>query len=258
LTDPALLDGPWDLALNDQGTTAQVFVANVISGTVTRLDLSIPAGSTPVVAGETQIASGYAWRPDPDALVVGPTGLAYDPSSGTLYVASTEDNAIFAIANAGTATSDQGMGQVVVQDNTHLHGPLGLLLAPNGNLIVSNGDAINADTNQPNEVDEFTTTGQFVGQFQVDNGNSGGAFGIALSTDNGEVRFAAVDDDTNSLDLWTFQQQQGPLAPRSSNQESGNQSPALALSFAALQQHKIDLVFSNPDPKLLGEAGPVG
>jgi DNA-binding beta-propeller fold protein YncE len=225
---------------------------------VTRLDLSIPAGGAPVVAGETQIASGYAWRPDPDALVVGPTGLAYDPTSGTLYVASTEDNAIYAIANAGTATSDQGMGQVVVQDNTHLHGPLGLILAPNGDLIVSNGDAINGDTNQPNELDEFTTAGQFVGQFQVDNGNSGGAFGIALSTDNGEVRFAAVDDDTNSLDLWTFQQQQGPIAPRGSGKEPGNQSPALALSFAALQQHKIDLVFSHPDPKLLGETGPVG
>ena len=260
LTDSALLNGPWDLALNDQGNQAQAFVANVLTGTVTRINLSIPAGSTPIVESETQVASGYAWHPDPNALEVGPTGLAYDPSSGTLYVASTADNAIFAIANAATAGSDQGMGQLVVQDNTHLHGPLGLILAPNGDLIVSNGDAVNADPNQPNELDEFTTTGQFVGQFQVDSGNGGAAFGIAVSTDSGEIRFAAVDDDTNTLDVWTFQQQPAPAppSPGGHSQGPGNQPPLLALSFVAFQQHKIDVVFSNPAPSLLGETGPVG
>jgi uncharacterized protein (TIGR03118 family) len=246
LTDSALLNGPWDLAFNDQGDQAQVFVANVLTGTVTRINLSIPAGSTPIVESETLIASGYGWYLDPNALVVGPTGLAYDASSGTLYVASTADNGIFAIANAGTAESDQGMGQLVVQDNTHLHGPLGLVLAPNGDLIVSNGDAVNADPNQPNELDEFTTTGQFVGQFQVDSGNGGAAFGIALSSDSGEIRFAAVDDDANALDVWTFQQQPPPPSPGGHSQGSGTRSPTLALSFAAVQQHKIDVVFSNP------------
>jgi uncharacterized protein (TIGR03118 family) len=245
LTDSSL-NGPWDLALNDQGNLAQVFVSNVLSGSVTRINLSIPAGSTPIVESETPIASGYASQTDPNALVVGPTGLAFDPSSGTLYVASTADNGIYAIANAGTAGSDQGMGQLVVQDNTHLHGPLGLALAPNGDLIVSNGDAINADPNQPNELDEFTTTGQFVGQFQVDNGNSGAAFGVAVSSDSGEIRFAAVDDNTNTLDLWTFQQQTQP-SPGGQSQRRENGSPALGLSLAALQQHKIDAVFSNPD-----------
>ena len=206
VTDSALLNGPWDLAVNDQGDLAQVFVSNVLSGTVTRINLSIPAGSTPIVESETLIASGYATQTDPNALVLGPTGLAYDPSSDTLYVASTADNGIYAIANAGTADSDQGMGPLVVQDNTHLHGPLGLVLAPNGDLIVSNGDAVNADPNQTNELDEFTTAGQFVGQFQLDSGNSGAAFGIAVSSDSGEIRFVAVDDDTNALDVWTFQQ----------------------------------------------------
>jgi hypothetical protein len=41
-------------------------------------------GGTPTVSGMTQIASGYVHRTDPAALVVGPTGLAFDPVSGTL------------------------------------------------------------------------------------------------------------------------------------------------------------------------------
>jgi hypothetical protein len=258
LSDSALLNGPWDLALNDQGNQAQVFVSNVVASTVTRINLSIPAGGTPIVESETQIASGYVWYPDPNALVVGPTGLAYDPSSDTLYVAATGDNAIFAIAKAGSAGSDQGMGQLVVQDKTHLHGPLGLVLAPNGDLIVTNGDAVNTDSNQPNELDEFTTTGQFVGQLQLDNGNGGAAFGMAVSLDSGEIRFAAVDDDTNTLNVWTFQQQPAPPSPGGHSQGPGSRSPLLALSLAAWQQHKVDLVFSNPDPSLLGATGPVG
>src|SRR5262249_28456287 len=36
------LDGPWDLTINDQGSTAQVFVSNVLSGTVTRIDVAVP------------------------------------------------------------------------------------------------------------------------------------------------------------------------------------------------------------------------
>src|ERR1700722_1242533 len=37
-TDPSLLDGPWDLAVVDNGATAHVFVSNVLTGTITRLD----------------------------------------------------------------------------------------------------------------------------------------------------------------------------------------------------------------------------
>jgi hypothetical protein len=44
-----------------------------------------------------------------------------------------------------------------------------------------------------------------VGQFQLDNGAPGAAFGIAVSNVNGQVRFAAADDNTNSLDVWTFE-----------------------------------------------------
>ena len=93
---------------------------------------------------------------------------------------------------------------MVYKDATHLHGPLGLVLAPNGDLIAANGDAVNPDANHPNELVEFTTNGKFVGQFQVDPGAPGGAFGVAVSEDDGVLHFAAVDDDANTVDIWTL------------------------------------------------------
>lgn len=206
LSSATLLDGPWDLTVNDHDEFAQVFVSNVLSGTVTRIDLFIPDAGKPQVLSETQIASGYAHRTDPNALVVGPTGLAFDPVRDILYVAATADNAIYAIPNAAIAQHDHGTGRLVVQNDPHLHGPLGLVLAPNGDLIASNGDAVNADPNHLNELVEFTPTGKFVAQFQLDPGPGGGAFGIALSTSGAQLRFAGVDDNTNSLNVWTFKQ----------------------------------------------------
>jgi DNA-binding beta-propeller fold protein YncE len=185
-------------------------VSNVLTGTVTRVMLTFKkSGVTDTL---TQIASGYTHTPDPNALEIGPTGLAYNAATDTLYVASTGDNEVFAIPHAST-TTDKGTGKVIDQDTTHLHGPLGLVIAPNGDLIVANGDAVNADPNQLNELVEFTPTGQFVTQFQLDTSSGGGAaFGIALATVNGEVRFAAVDDATNTVDVWTLEQGGSPAS----------------------------------------------
>jgi uncharacterized protein (TIGR03118 family) len=205
LTDSFLLDGPWDLAVNDKGTTAQVFVANVLNGTISRINLAIPRGADPVVLSETLIASGYTHRTDPAALVVGPTGLAFDPVSKMLFVASTGDNAIYQIAGALTSTGSQGKGTLIVQNDPHLHGPLGLVLAPNGDIIVSNGDAVSPG-GTPNDLVEFTRKGKFVAHFQVDPGNVGAAFGLALSTDTGVLRFAVVNDNTNSVTICTLGQ----------------------------------------------------
>ena len=104
----------------------------------------------------------------------------YVAKTDTLYVASTGDNAIFAISHAGKTTTDQGIGKLVYQDATHLHGPLGLALAPDGHFITSNGDVVNSDPTQPSELVEFTLKGKFVGQFSL-NPAQGGAFGVATS-----------------------------------------------------------------------------
>jgi hypothetical protein len=203
LSSKALLDGPWDLTIDDNGSTASVFVSNVLSGTVTRIDLSVPAsGNHIVVKNAVQIASGYAHRLDPASLVLGPAGLAYDDQHDVLYVASSLDNAIFAIPNAEHSKSDHGTGRLVVQDNTHLHGPLGLVLAPNGNLIVANADGVNADPNQPSEIAEFTTKGKFLAQISL-NTMAAAPFGIALQTSDDTITFAAVNDDTNQLEIFS-------------------------------------------------------
>jgi hypothetical protein len=41
--NPSLLDGPWDLTINDHGSHASIIVANALSGTVTRLDVDVPS-----------------------------------------------------------------------------------------------------------------------------------------------------------------------------------------------------------------------
>jgi len=202
LTDSKLINGPWDSAVFDRGGRVQLFVSNALSGGVTRFDLSAgPTGVT--VTKSLQIASGYSHRCDPAALVVGPTGLAYDSFRDILYVASTEDNAVYAVWGAGHATADNGPGAVIYTDNTHLHGPLGLVLAPNGDLIVSNADVINPDPNQPSELVEFTREGRFVKELSMDLAQ-GGSFGIGLVTAGDTIRLAAVDDNASTLTIWTL------------------------------------------------------
>jgi hypothetical protein len=198
-TDPRLLDGPWDMTIADSGRTAKVFISDVLSGTVSRFDLKLTARG-PQSQRAVQIASGYIHHGDPAAFEVGPTGLAFDARSNTLYVASTGDNAVYAIRGAGTTRADRGTGRIVYQDNAHLHGPLGMTLAPDGNLIAAQGDAVNSDPNQPSELVEFTTKGKFIGQFSIST-QQGGAFGVATSSTR--QQFAAVNDITNKVQIWT-------------------------------------------------------
>jgi hypothetical protein len=206
LTNSKLLDGPWDLTVDSDGPLETVFVSNVLNGTVTRLDFFVPSsnffGDKPFLLDETQIASGYTFRTDPAALVVGPTGLALDEKTDTLYVASTGDNAIYAIKNAEITGKKSGTGKLIFSD-PHLRGPLALAFAPNGNLLTANGDAVNADPMnlENSEIVEFTVTGKFVDEFQIAP-DAGGAFGLAVQTSGDNVTFAAVNDITNSLEIW--------------------------------------------------------
>jgi DNA-binding beta-propeller fold protein YncE len=166
LIDSTFLDSPWDLTIDDEGDFAHVFVSNVLSGTVSRMDLTVGSANVTVV-NKTQIATGYGHQPNAAALVLGPTGLAYDRRTDVLHVASTDDNEIFAIPNAGHATSSVSKGTVVFSD-PHLRGPLALVFAPNGDLLTANGDAVNADPTHPSEIVEFTKDGEFVTEFNVD------------------------------------------------------------------------------------------
>jgi len=197
------LDGPWDLTVFDMGNRAKVFVSNVLNGTVVRLDVMIDDDGIHLQKS-TRVASGYPFRGDPAALVVGPTGLAYDPQRDVLYVASTVDNAIFAVFGAGNTRHDGGKGVLIYADNAHLHGPLALALGPNGHLFTANGDAINGDPNHPSEITEFTPQGRFIAQLQMDPAQ-GGAFGLAFSQPRDDVvHFAAVDDNVPNITNWSL------------------------------------------------------
>lgn len=199
-TDPKLLDGPWDLTIDDHGSWARLFVSNVLNGTVTRLDLQIDAHGV-TVQHKVSIANGYTQMPNAAALILGPTGLAYDAKSDTLFVASTADNEVFAIHNAGTRSTATLRGQLVFA-GAQLRGPLALRLAPNGHLLAANGDAVNADVLHPSEIVEFTTRGEFVSEYNVD-AAQGGAFGLDTKK-HGPFNYAVIDDVTNSLTVSTL------------------------------------------------------
>ena len=201
------INGPWDMTADDQGSTATLFVSNVLNGTVAgspdtvdggtvvRIPLSIPGSGMPTVGPETVIGNGFPERTDPAALVVGPTGLGLG-SDGTLYVADSVDNSIVAIPDAGTRAG--ATNGATVSANGFLDDPLGLAIAPNGDILTANG----GDGN----LIETTPAGQQVAVKILDttpappgpNGN-GTLFGLAVVPDGSGVYF--VDDGTNTLDL---------------------------------------------------------
>jgi hypothetical protein len=201
----APVSGPWGMALFDRGNgNAQLFVSNVLTGVVSRVDLTYGEGGESVtINDQVTVASGFAHAADPAALEVGPSGAVFDPIRDILYVASEVDSAVYAIPNAATRNSSAGTGTLIYQDFTHLHGPLDLAMSPNGHLLVANSDGHNVDPNQPSELVEFTPGGQFLTQFSVDP-NNGGAFGIAIASIGwGAIRVAAVDDNQNTLTMFT-------------------------------------------------------
>ena len=137
----------------------------------------------------TVIGSGFPEKTDPDALVIGPTGLALD-HDGTLYVADTLSNRIAEIDHADNRKTSAGMGMTVSQ-NGALNGPLGLAMAPNGDILAANG----GDGN----LVETTPHGSQVATKMVEAAGAGALFGLTVARNENGVYF--VDDATNALNL---------------------------------------------------------
>jgi hypothetical protein len=198
------IDGPWDMTALDQGGTAELFVTNVLGGiighhkspdggTVQRLVITSRPYQTPYVLSSTRIGSGFPARTDPAALVLGPTGDGLS-SNGTLYVADTLGNRIAAIHNAVYRYSDDGPGKTVSKGGA-LNADLGLVVAPNGDILTVNG----GDGNMV----ETTPYGKQVAVVTVDN-NSGGAgdlFGLAVKPYADAVYFVDDFGSDNNLQL---------------------------------------------------------
>ncbi len=126
------------------------------------------------------------------------------------------------------------------------------MLAPNGDLITSNGDAVNPDPTQNSELVEFTPGGHFVGEFQVD-ATAGSAFGLAVTDVGGVLRLAAVDDNTNSLDVWTFNtrgrsaKSADAFALGAAQPSDGNAAAVDQLFLAIQEEDFYSALFSQPD-----------
>lgn len=201
------LDGPWDETVQDNGTSAILFVTNTLfgitrssssskpvdQGDVVRLTLSESATAPPTVTGETQVANGFPERPDASAFIKGPTGVALG-SGGTLYVANNLSNEIDAIPDALTRTTSAGTGTVLSQGG-QLANPLGLAVAPGGDLLVANA------TN--GKIVELTQSGKQVGEYYAiqdvgqDPPGNGDLFQVAVNQAGNGVLY--VNDGTNTL-----------------------------------------------------------
>jgi hypothetical protein len=201
------INGPWDASAVDSGDRAVLFVTNVLNGTVAangktvhrgtvvRIGLRIQNGRTPVVTSTQVIASGFTEHTDPNALVVGPTGVGL-ASSGTLYVADSSDNRIAAVPNALTRTTVLARGGKTVAKGGKLNDPLGLAIAPNGDVVTMNGGDGNAIETTPSGRTAATKT-------LVANGG-GDLFGLAIAPAASGIYFvndASSGPAANSLQI---------------------------------------------------------
>jgi hypothetical protein len=200
------INGPWDMTADDNGSSAVLFISNALNGTVSRINLTgLPNSINAFSVGA--IAFGYPHSADPTVFLIGPTGLAYDKGSDTLFVASTFDNAIYKLVHAEQISPGAPVYLgTLFRDTVHMHGPLGLALTTNGRLITANGDAVSpaVPPELNSEILEYTTSGAFVGKLSVDP-VVGAAFGLAIAppSANNTVNFAFVNDGLNTLDLLT-------------------------------------------------------
>lgn len=201
------INGPWDLTALDAGQHAVVFVTNVLNGTVAakgkdvdrgtvvRIDLQIAPGRAPRLKSERVIATGLREHTDPNALVVGPTGVALG-RDGALYVADTARNRIAVIPDALIRMTAVRDGGVTVSAGGQLAAPLGMTIAPGGDVLTVNA----ADGN----IVETNPSGRQVAHKTLVANGAGDLFGVAVTPDRSGVYF--VNDATsgsaaNSLEL---------------------------------------------------------
>jgi DNA-binding beta-propeller fold protein YncE len=201
----SLINGPWDMTAWDAGSSADLFVTNVLNGTVaaggkvvpggtvTRLSLAITPGSAPALQSITVIGSGFPERTDPAALVIGPTGVALDAKASILYVADSLSNRIAAIPNPLFRDTSAGIGATLSQAGS-LNDPLGLTVGAAGNVLAANGDNGFLVVISPN--------GEQTAKILLDGiGNppgSGALFGLIQVRGSG---IYYVDDASNTLNL---------------------------------------------------------
>ena len=138
------------------------------------------------------IGTDYPWRANKAALVLAPTGVALG-DNGTLYVGDTESNTISAITHAITRTGAAAASATTISSGGSLNAPLGMMSAPNGDLIVVNG-------NNGNAVEVSPAGKQLITKTLVKKG-AGDLFGLTASATGDGILL--VNDGTNALTCTT-------------------------------------------------------
>jgi hypothetical protein len=221
------INGPWDMTSVAAGNGATLFVTNVLNGTVASGETPTDGGTVVrirvrvgehggghfgndfgahrgghfgndfgdrarnelQVVGMETIATGFPERTDPAALVIGPTGVGLG-EEGTLYVADTQGNRIAEVPDALYRQTPVGEGGTTVAAGGYLNNPLGLTIAPNGDILTANA-------NDGNLV-ETTPVGAEFQPFDT-GAEGGGLFGLTVAPHDQGVLF--VNDSNNTLDL---------------------------------------------------------
>jgi hypothetical protein len=200
------INGPWDATMAVRGRIADLLVTNVLNGgvqhtmsvvhqgTVLRLTLLLRPGRAPRWVSATKVASGLAEQQNASAFVLGPTGIGIG-HSGWLYIANTQTSAITKVAHPLTRPGSGGPGTPVTA-NGKLSGPLGLAIAPNGDILTVNGNN--------GLIVETTPAGSQIASKLLDNTGppplgAGALFGLAVKPGGRGVYY--VDDVQNTLRL---------------------------------------------------------
>jgi plastocyanin len=190
------------------------------NSTVVRIQLSSGAGQPPKVLSQTVIANKVPWRDDPTALAIGPTGVALG-ANGTLYLADTLDNRVSAIPQAMTRTTPAADGGTTISVGRHLKQPLGLALAPNGDILTT-------DAGDGNIVETSPAGQQLLTRTADKKTGAGTLFGLVVAPGGSGIYY--VDDGDNTLKTLTAGSAAG--AP-SSTTAAAPAAAASALSLAA-------------------------
>jgi hypothetical protein len=221
----SLVNGPWDMTAADGREEAALFVTNVLNGTVAaggsvvnqatvvRVNLAVSEKQMPFLLSMTVIGAGFAERTDPNALVIGPTGVGLSPSchhredsddsdcrslfgedESVLYVADSLNNRIAVITDPLTRSTPSWNGQTLTSGGS-LNDPLGVTVAPNGHIITVNGNDGFAT--------EITPQGAQIAKKLLDDTGgpppgTGTLFGVLFDP---EVGLVFVDDGSNTLNV---------------------------------------------------------
>jgi DNA-binding beta-propeller fold protein YncE len=170
------------------------------------LNLTVSETTMPFLDSMTVIANGFPQRTDPNALVIGATGVALsptcqfsgDPNCATpfggqvLYVADTLKNRIAVITDPFTRTTPVWQGTTLTSGG-NLNAPLGLNVAADGHILAANGGNGWAV--------EITPQGAQIATKELDSSGSppgaGALFGLLWDPNVDALIY--VDDATNTL-----------------------------------------------------------